>query len=418
MGSFWKIIYESIIQAGQQLWGNRLRTFLSLLGITIGIFCIIGVLSAVDSLEDNIQGSLAKLGDDVVYIQKFSWASDPNQNWWRYVKRPNVNYEDYESIKKRSDFAEIVGYWTGIGQRTVKYRSNSVEGSYLFTQTYEVAELLSTEIERGRYFTPSEYALGANKCIIGAEVAENLFGSIDPLGKEIKVAGHKLEVIGVVKKSGDDILQVSNFDPVVMVGFELGRKMANLNRKAGSFDSTIGVKPKAGIPVEELKGEVTGILRANRRISPLEEDNFSLNQLSILSNVLSSFFNVLNLLGLVIGAFAIFVGMFSVANIMFVSVKERTRIIGVKKAIGAKRWVILAEFLIESVILCILGGIVGLLLILVILSILTQAIDFDLHLSWSNVVFGLSLSAIIGVIAGMIPATQASGMDPVEAMRK
>jgi putative ABC transport system permease protein len=171
------------------------------------------------------------------------------------------------------------------------------------------------------------------------------------------------------------------------------------------------------VNLEDLKEEVRGVMRAERRLKPKEEDDFSINQLSIIANFLDGFFNVLNVMAIIIGGFAILVGAFSVANIMFVSVKERTKLIGIKKALGAKRWVILLEFLIEAIILCVIGGAVGLGFIMLALTILTQVIDFDLYLSATNMVQGLSLSVGIGVIAGMIPAIRASGMDPVNAMR-
>ena len=159
------------------------------------------------------------------------------------------------------------------------------------------------------------------------------------------------------------------------------------------------------------------MLRAQRRLKPKEEDNFSINQLSIIANFLDSFFGVLNTVAGFIGGFAILVGMFSVANIMFVSVKERTKLIGVKKALGAKRWVILTEFLIEAVILCIIGGLIGLVFVAIVLFILTNVINFDLALSVTNIIQGLALSVFTGILAGMIPAIRASGMDPVNAMR-
>lgn len=401
----------------QQLVGNKLRSFLSLLGITIGIFCIIGVLSAVDSLEDNIRSSIEQLGDDILFVDKISWGEDPGANYFKYLRRPNVDHDDYLAMRERLKTAEQVGFQVGIGSRTLKWRNNSVSGPYLLTGTEELPELLKMELSKGRFFSPNEYRYGSNKIIIGTDVAEELFGSIDPLGKTVKVNGRKMEVIGVFEKSGDSIVSINNYDEALLVPYEFAKKIANLKSNSLFGSGTLLVKGREGIPLEEVQAEVIGWMRAHRRLQPKEENNFSINQLSIISNLLDSFFGVLNVVGIVIGGFAIFVGMFSVANIMFVSVKERTRIIGVKKALGAKRWVILSEFLIEAVILCIIGGLVGLLLIAVILAILSNVIDFDLFLSINNILAGISLSIVIGVLAGMIPAMRASGMDPVDAMR-
>lgn len=418
MGIVLRIIYESVVQALGQLNSNRLRSFLSLLGITIGIFCIIGVFSAVDSLEDNVRGSLAKLGDDVIYIQKISWSENPD-NWFKYLRRPNVNYQDYEVVKEKVRSAQLSTFYVGIGRRTVKHLKSSAEQAYMLGVTTEFSEMFKLNYEQGRFFSPNEYHYGANKCVLGFKVAEAVFGSLDPIGKSVKINGRKYEVIGVIEKSGESIINVMNFDEVILVSYELARKIANLKSNNLFGDATLCIKAAEGVSLEQMKDEVTGKLRSHRRLRPKQDDNFSMNQLSIISNFLSGFFNVLNILGVFIGGFAILVGMFSVANIMFVSVKERTRLIGIKKALGAKRYIILLEFLIESVILCILGGIAGLLLVMVAMYGLSQISDsFKLYLSVNNAAFGIILSTIIGVLAGMIPAMQASRMDPVEAMRK
>jgi putative ABC transport system permease protein len=418
MGILLRVISESILQALGQLNANRLRSFLSLLGITIGIFCIIGVFSAVDSLEDNVKGSLAKLGDDVIYIQKISWSEAPD-NWFKYLRRPSVDYEDYEVVKEKVRSAQLATFYVGIGQRTIKYQKVSADRAYMLGVTQEFADMFKLNFGQGRFFSPNEYHYGANKCVLGFKVAEAVFGSLDPIGKSIKINGRRYEVVGVIEKAGESIINVMNFDEVILVSYELARKIANLKSSNFFQDVSVCVKAAPGVSVEQMKDEVTGKLRAHRRLKPKQEDNFSLNQLSIITNFLSGFFNVLNILGIFIGGFAILVGMFSVANIMFVSVKERTRLIGIKKALGAKRYIILLEFLIESVILCILGGIAGLLLVMVAMFALSKVSDsFQLYLSINNAILGITLSTVIGVLAGMIPALQASRMDPVEAMRK
>jgi putative ABC transport system permease protein len=393
-----KVIIESISQAVQQLVGNKLRSFLSLLGITIGIFCIIGVFSAVDSLENNIRKSIAKLGEEVIYIQKFSWGEDPGENYFKWMRRPNINYADYEGVKKRMKNADVVGYWMGIGSKIVKYGNNSIEGAYTQAYSEECNDLFNLNYSAGRFFSPSEYNFGANKVILGFNSAEELFGPIDPIGKIIRLSGRNLEVIGVLEKSGESIINVMNFDDIVIISYPLARKIANLN---------------------ELEDNLIAAMRAQRRLRPIEEDDFSLNQLSIISKFLNGFFDALNILGIFLGGFATLVGMFSVANIMFVSVKERTRIIGIKKALGAKRYMILLEFLIESVILCIVGGVFGLALVFIAMFALSYGLtSFEFVLSLNNILLGLGLSIFIGILAGMIPASQASKMDAVVAMRQ
>lgn len=411
-----KVIVESIRQAMQQLFGSKLRSFLSLLGITIGIFCIIGVQSAVDSLEDNVRGSFEKLGDDVIYVNRFSWAGGPN-DWWKYLKRPTPNYTDYEAVKAKSTNAALVAYDTEVGSRTVKYGSNSVSQVDLKIVSMEYAAIVNLSLSKGRFFSSTEYHYGANKIVLGANVATELFGGIEPVGKKIKVRGRSMEVIGVIEKEGDSLVGVNQLDDAMLISYELGKSLVNLKSKY-NWSTTVSVKSKPNVSVDDLRDELTGILRAHRRLKPKEADNFSLNELTMLSTILDSFFNVLNVAGLFIGLFAILVGMFSVANIMFVSVKERTNIIGIKKALGAKRYIILLEFLIESIILCTLGGLMGLGLVRLITSILSSVLGFDMHLSWNNIIFGVSLSVIVGIVSGIIPAWQAARMDPVEAIRK
>lgn len=411
-----KIISESVRQAFGQLRANKLRSFLSLLGISIGIFCIIGVLSSVDSLESNVRGSLEKLGNDVVYVKKWPWANTSG-DWWKYFRRPNPDHKDYEVVRKKVKNAALTAYHVVVGFKTVKWNSNSVERTILIGSSLSFAEMFKMEFEKGRYFSPSEAHYGSNKIVIGYKVAEELFGAKEPIGRTIKMSGRKYEVIGVIKEAGNDLLNPLDFDDCLIVSYNNARGLANLKAR-NIFDATVTLKAAEGIPLQQLKDEAKGVLRAHRKLKPKQDDNFSLNELSMISSVFDNIFGVLNMLGIVIGGFAIIVGMVSVANIMFVSVKERTSIIGVKKALGAKNWVVLSEFLIESVILCIIGGLMGLMFVYLIVTILSNVIDFELYLSFSNVAWGLSLSVIVGMFAGLIPAVLASRMDPVEAMRK
>ncbi len=419
MKIFFKILAESVMQALQQLQGNKLRSFLSLLGVSIGIFCIIGVHSAVDSLEDNVRGSIEKLGNDVIYLSKFTWAEDPGQNWFKIMRRRNIDYQDFKAVTERSKLAGLVSYHVEVGSRTAKYRSSSAEGAYMIGMTSDFGEMFNFEYDEGRYFSQSEYNFGSNKAILGFHIAEQLFaGNIDPIGKTIKVNGRPMEVIGVLKKEGESLVNILNFDDCILISYEYARKIANLKPNHPFGNSSVNIKAAPGVDVEELKDELTGILRAHRRLQPREESDFALNTISIISGFLNSFFGVLNMLGLIVGGFAIFVGMFSVSNIMFVSVKERTNIIGIKKALGAKQYVILLEFLIESVMLCLVGGAVGLILVFLVTTILSQLISFELYMSANNILLGVISSVVVGVISGIIPALQAARMDPVVAMRQ
>ncbi|MEO7174145.1 MAG: ABC transporter permease [Saprospiraceae bacterium] len=414
---FFKIIQEGVSQAVSQLLGNKLRSFLSLLGISIGIFCIISVKSAVDSLEANIRHSFEKLGNDVLYISKTPWNEDPNGNYWKYLKRPDPDFRDFQAINEKSKFTDMTALSFFLGFKTLKYKDSHISNVFAIAVTEYYADMFKLEFEHGRYYSTFEYQNASDKIVIGHNTAENLFGPLDPIGKYVIVLGKRMQVIGVIKKGGRDLINPLNFDDCFLMSYNLARKYLNLGTNS-PFGTSLNVKAKSNINLEDLEGEVTGILRNVRQLKPLEKDDFAINKLSLLAGFLDSIFGVLNIVGFMIGIFALFVGMFSVANIMFVSVKERTNIIGIKKAIGAKSNVILIEFLIEAVILCIFGGLLGLAFVFAIAELVTVLLNFEINLTLQNVVLGLSTSAVIGVIAGLLPAFQAARMDPVEAMRR
>jgi putative ABC transport system permease protein len=416
MKIFFKIVWESLNQALGSLRGNKLRTFLSLLGITIGIFCIIAVKSAVDSLQENIVSGFNELGSDVIYLDKMPWGEDPGENYWKYAKRPDASLEDFEAIKKRSKLAENASYTIFTGGKTIKFQSSSLSNAFIMGSTFEYASIQNLKLQEGRYFSTNEYETGANKVILGYKVYNELFKSLDGIGREVKLFGQDFQVIGYLESEGDNAFNFINFDDVIWVGFNTVKKYINVKDES-SVGRMLNIKAKAGVDLEELKGETASIIRAVRRLKPMEDSNFALNELSMLSQVLDSVFKVLNFAGFLIGVFALVVGMFSVANIMFVSVKERTSIIGIKKALGAKRFIILLEFLIEAVILCLIGGLIGLVLVFITLKLISLAIPFAMTLSFSNILIGVLSSVIVGIISGILPALQASGMDPVEAIR-
>ncbi len=403
-----------------QLLSNKLRTFLSLLGITIGIFCIIAVLSAVDSLEKSIRDGFSELGSDVIYVDREPWTEDPERNYWKYLRRPEPGMRDYEAITRRSDLADGAAYAFFVGGNTVKYESSSIEGAFYMGTTYEYQRLQNVEIEEGRYFSDLEYRNASNVVIIGSKVKDELFGERSALGKSVKMLGQKFKVIGILKEEGDDPFNFINFDDVIWTGLNTTRKFYSFDdyTKGFNYQKLLLVKAKEGVELDDLKDELTGIIRGVRRLKPLEEENFALNELSMFEEVLSGFFGVLNIAGFAIGIFALLVGMISVANIMFVSVKERTNIIGVKKALGAKKIFILLEFLMESIFLCILGGLMGLAMVYGLMKLISMVIPFELWLSLKNVIIGVSVSVIVGIVAGTIPALQAGKLDPVVAMRQ
>lgn len=413
-----KVIYESTVLALNELWSHKLRSFLSLLGICIGIFCIISVQSAVDSLAKSIKDGFGEFGSDVVIIDVWPWGEDPGDNYWKYLKRPSPSENDFEELGKRLKLADKLAFALYTGSKGVKYKSNSVDGTFILGATSDFPVIQNMEIEKGRGFTPGEYSSAANKVVLGSLVAQELFQNEDPLNKDVKLLGAKFQVIGVLKEEGDNPFNFLNYDEATWITFNTSKRYINSNNKSrNAAGKMLYIKAKDGVEIDELKDEIVGKLRSVRKLKPAEEDNFSVNDISVLNEVIDSVFGVVNIAGFIIGLFALIVGMFSVANIMFVSVKERTNIIGVKKALGAKQFIILLEFLIESIILCIVGGLIGIGVVMIVLKLISMVIPFDMWLSFQNLMLGLSVSIFVGIVAGVIPAFQAARMDPVEAIR-
>jgi len=412
-----KVILESIRQAFQSLIGNKLRTFLSLIGITIGIFCIISVKSAVDSLQKNVMAGFAEIGNNVVYVEKYPWNEDWSNSYWKYMKRPEPSLQDLEVILDKSEYTDKASYNIFTGGKTVSYVSSSVSGAFIMGTSYDFQEIQKLEFAKGRYFNTLESNSGTNKVVLGHTVAQELFQSLEPVGKQVKLFGQKFNVVGVLEEEGESMFNFINFDEVVWMPLTTARRFINIGPKS-QIGRSLVIKAYEEVPLDELKSELTGILRSHRRVRPREDDNFSLMEMTALNDVVDGFFGVLNAAGLVIGGFAIFVGMFSVANIMFVSVKERTNIIGIKKAIGAKNMIILMEFLIESIVLCLLGGLVGIIMTNIVLILIAKLSGFEMAMSMQNAYIGVALSVKVGILAGIIPAFLASRLDPVEAIRR
>lgn len=410
---FLRLLKESLFFALDSLIVNKLRTILSLLGITIGIFAMISVFTLVDSLENNIKSSIQGLGDNVIYVQKWPWSFDSGQPWWEYIRRPVPKQEEFKMVKKLSQTAESVAMIIS-GRTVLKYESNSIDGASFIGGTHEYNDIWDLKIEQGRYMTALESQAGRPVAVIGADIADNLFLGVGAIGKKFKFNGRKVEVIGILAKEGESMLGNSN-DKNVFMPINFVRNMYDM-RKEG-LGATIMCKTKPNVTNSELIDELTGIMRSLRKLKPKEKDNFALNQLSLLSQGFESLFSMVGFAGAIIGAFSIIVGGFSIANIMFVSVKERTSLIGIQKSLGAKNYFILFQFLFESIFLCLIGGAVGLFLIFIGTLLLTYGADFEVALGLNNIVLGLGISVIIGVISGIIPAFIASRLDPVEAIR-
>ncbi len=408
-----KLLRESLIFAYSSVMVNKLRTLLTLLGITIGIFAIISVFTIVDSLEKNIRENISVLGDNVIYVQKWPWAFSGDYPWWVYMRRPVPDLRDYEQIRRRSQFAEGVVFSVS-RSGMVRYGSTYLENIGIWGNSHDFQVIRHFEIERGRYFTPYESAAGRNLAIIGHEIARNLFGKEDPLGKGIQVSGRKVTVIGVAQREGTSILGGGSLDEMVLIPLNYARTIFNV--RSDRLNPMIMIKALPGIANQELIDELRQILRSARRLKPAVDDNFALNQASAITQGLDQIFVMIKLVGWIIGGFSILVGGFGIANIMFVSVKERTNQIGIQKSLGAKNYFILLQFLYEAVLLALAGGVLGLGLIYAGTILVSNFSEFTITLTFGNIVLGLFVSALIGVVAGYAPAYSASRLNPVEAI--
>jgi putative ABC transport system permease protein len=407
---FLRLFRESFLFALQAIIVNKVRTFLSLLGITIGIFSVISVLTIFDSMEIAIRGSIEQLGDNVLFVTKWPWAGGSNFPWWKYWKRPEPDLNDLREIQKRSTTAEAVAFIFGV-QRTVKFLNNSVENVEINCISHDLDKVIGLDLEEGRYFTPIESQSGKNVAIIGHEIGRNLFRDIHPLNKKIKIFGSNIEVIGILKKEGEDLFGKSS-DNQIFIPVQFARNYIDIHE----VNTNILVKAKPFISNDEMRDELAGIMRSVRKLNPRTDDNFSINETSIITKEFDTFFNIITIVGFIVGGFSLLVGGFGIANIMFVSVKERTSQIGIQMSLGAKKIFILLQFLFEAVFLSLIGGITGL-LIIYLLVLLSHSFPFTLYLTTKNIILGLGVSMIIGLIAGLAPSYIASRLDPVDAMR-
>ena len=397
----------------QELRVNKLRTALSLIGISFGIFCIIGVLATVNSLQANIQNQINSLGSNTIYIDKWQYFSDGSDYpWWKFVNRPEPAFDEVKLIKERSSLAKNVAFMID-DNINIEYKNAALEGVQMYGISEEENDIQPITIGYGRFISDAEFASGNPVVIIGYSNAEDLFG--DPqiaVGKEINVKKHKATIIGVIKKTGKSMVGM-DYDQSIFVPYRFAR---NLIYDKNSSPRII-VNAKNNVSSQELADDLEGVMRSIRKLSPRQEDNFTVNQISGASERVSSLFSSINIGGWAIGILSLVVGAFGIANIMFVTVKERTPIIGLKKAIGAKKRSILSEFLLESATICILGGLIGLLLVYLLTVVFTKLFDFPVFISGGILFLAISLCVIIGILAGLIPALSASRLDPVVAIR-
>lgn len=409
-------VWESLVMAVQAMRSNLLRTILSLLGVTVGIFSIISVYTLVDSLELNVRKSMSFLGDNVLYIQKWPWLFSEDYPWWKFLNRPMTSYADYKFLEKTLQNNSAIAIFATRGNRMVKYGNSQVEGIAVHGVSYQYDKVSDVSITDGRYFTPGEIDNATTNCLLGHTIAEGLFGTeMSPLGKVVSIKGRRFTVIGVLTKQGSNFLGTPSNDNLVMIPFTTFTTMYNTIRMGGS-EPQIAIKGfSSDKGLEQLEGEVRGLLRAKRSLKPRDDDNFAVNRPEMIAKQIEMIFSTIKVAGTFIGLFAILVGGFGIANIMFVSVKERTNLIGIQKSLGAKNYFILFQFLFEAVFLSLIGGLAGLVLVLGI-TLIPQDV-MEVQLTAQNILVGLAISSVIGLVSGLAPAAVAARMNPVDAIR-
>jgi putative ABC transport system permease protein len=411
-----QILISTLKLAIQELHKNKLRTFLSLFGVTIGIFCIIGVLSTVSSLEKNIQDGVKSLGTNTVYIDKWDYQGGADYPWWKYVNRPTPKMLESKILREKvgADIKVVFNFST---QSFIEYENNKLENINYHGVTSEFSEIQPLEIQYGRYLNPMEFDYGTPSILMGYENAEYLFGDPEKaVGKEVQLRNRKGRIVGVIKKQGSSLLGGGGwrFDQSIVLSYNFMKQLLFDERYN---NPKIIVKGPENMSSDALKGELQGAMRSIRRLGPAQEDDFALNAISDFSKAVSSLFDNVNFGGWLIGLLSLIVGAFGIANIMFVTVRERTPYIGLKKAIGAKKKTILMEFLLESSFICIIGGLIGLVLVIILSSLLSKVFNFPITVSSNILGLAFGICLFIGVTAGIIPAIIAARMDPVVAIR-
>lgn len=408
-----RLLRESFGFAINALRNNKLRTILSLLGVTIGIFSIIAVLAAVDSLDRKIKSDMSSLDKNTMYLKRFSFGPSEIPRWKR-EQYPDVTYDEFEYLKNSVNGMDKTTYQLFTNREIIKYESKVVSDVNVVPATHEFVEIQSLKFTDGRFFNESESNSGTPVAIIGYEIANSLFENSDPIGKKVRLYGQRFTIIGVLEKQGQGMFGDSNDTSVFIPVNFLRNKYGDHN---DFMTPIIVIKPNEGVDIDEFKGEIIQKLRNKRGLKVGQEDNFFIDVLSGFTDLIDGIVGTMNMIGWLISGFSLLVGGFGVANIMFVSVKERTNLIGIQKSLGAKNKFILLQFLFEAIILCLIGGIIGLLFVWGIAALLSNLLEFEFVLSFGNILLGTGLAAVIGLISGILPAISASKLDPVEAIR-
>jgi len=414
MFRFLNIVGTSLKMALQEFRSNKLRTFLSLLGITFGIFCIISVLATINSMKIAIQNDIKSLGSNTIFIDKWEYRNDNNYPWWRFIKRPTPKYEEMKQLKERVPIVANASFLMG-DNSTIEIGNDILSGVNYYGVTEDFANIEKFNVQYGRYLQQSDFDHASNSIVIGYLVAEKLFVNPEKaIGKIVRLKNSKPAlIIGVIEKQGQSMMNMWEYDNSIIMSHNFMKQMTRVEYA----QPRILVEGKENVSIPALKDELTAAMRSIHKLSPSQEDDYALNDIESFSKFMDGIFSNINMGGWAIAALSLIVGMFGVANIMFVTVRERTSQIGLKKAIGAKRGTILSEFLLESAFLCIIGGLIGLIAVFILTAIFSSFFSFKVFIPADIIMLAVGICLVVGVLAGIVPAFIAARMDPVVAIR-
>lgn len=411
MRRFFYDIVEGVRIAVQAIWANRMRSLLTTLGVIIGIAAVTLMATVIDGLNQEFEQTLSQLGTDVLYVDQFPWGNNTGAEWWRFRNRPGIQPALAQTIRDRSRHADAVAPMTST-DRSAQYKGRSLEVE-IVGSTPEYGRIRDVNLDQGRFLTEGDERGGRNVCVIGAAVADQLFPVATPQGKTIRMGGVPCQVVGVQEREGEGLFGGGSADERVIIPFSTYDKLFGISRRWGV---EIMIKVQSGVSMERAEDELTGILRTARDVAPGEENNFAINDQDQVRSSFSGTKAAIYGVGLFLTGLALVVGGIGVMNIMFVSVRERTKEIGIRKAVGAKKYTILLQFLIEAVIVCLIGGLIGLgLSALGAMGI--SALGFTTSLPMQTVVIAFVICVGVGILFGIAPAWQAATADPIEALR-
>ena len=416
--NIFRFAYEGVRMSLGAIFANKTRAFLTMLGVATGIFAITSILTMVSSMKNSIKDNLSELGNTTLIVSHWPWA-DNGANWRELINRPKVSFKEYQKLRQNLDNVTGVSYTVASRVASISAGGESISNVLVRGITEDESKIFNFSFEYGRFFSDLEFRYGSNVCVVGYNVVENLFPNQVGEGKFIRIGGKKVKIVGVLEKVGASMF--GDTDDHVYIPYKVAPRVFNLNKRWIEKQIAIKVTDAEFIPAAE--SETIGIIRAARGLRPKDKNNFAVNKLEQILNEVDKIMGFLTNGGWIISAFSILIGGFSIAMIMYISVKERTREIGIQKALGSTRSFILYQFLTESVIICLLGGFIGLLGVFgaaAFVQYLVNQNDWPLTIAVTggNIGTAIGLSTLIGLVSGFIPALMASVIDPVKAIRQ